>query len=293
MQSENTPGIYRRVLREKCKIRVALTQAGRTDYDGDLLIPLMPLNTYSVVRSADDISRKAQDLGMKVANLDDYMELARKGIEKWKAEGIVGLKMASTPNAPPNRKAAEEVFKKTISGEQSKGSVHGGNHLQDFLMNFLIDVAGELDLVVAVHSGMWGDFRNLDSKHMIPVFPRHPNTRFDLYHLSMPSVRDTVVIGKNFPNVWLNLCWCHIISPQMTCSALDECIDMVPVNKIIGFGGDYNRPVEKVYGHLLMARENIAAVLGRRVDRGLMSHDEAVTIARKWLWDNPRGLYRL
>ncbi len=43
MQSQNTPGIYNRILREKCKIRSALTQAGRTDYDGDLLIPLMPL----------------------------------------------------------------------------------------------------------------------------------------------------------------------------------------------------------------------------------------------------------
>ena len=295
MQSQNTPGIYHRILREKCKIRTALTQAGRTDYDDDLLTPLMPLplDTYASVRSADDISKKADDLKMKVANLDDYMELAEKGIAKWKAEGVVGLKTASTPslqNPPPPRKSAEEIFNKIISGEESKVN---NSHLRDFMANHLMDVAGKLDMVVAVHSGMWGDFRNLDSKHMLSVLPRHPNTRFDLYHLSMPSVRDTIVIGKNFPNVWLNLCWCHIISQQMTCSALDECIDIVPMNKIIGFGGDYSRPVEKVYGHLVMAREDIATVLGRRVDRGLMGHDEAVVIARKWLWDNPKNLYKL
>ena len=79
----------------------------------------------------------------------------------------------------------------------------------------------------------------------------------------------------------------------MTCSALDECIDIVPMNKIIGLGGDYSRPVEKVYGHLVMEREDIATVLGRRVDRGLMSRDEAAILARKWLWDNPRNLYQL
>ena len=292
MQDQNTPGIYHRILREKCKIRVALTQAGRTDYDGDLLVPLMPLGNYSVVGSADDISKKAQNFEMKVASLDDYMELARKGIEKWKAEGAVGLKMASTPNGPPDRNAAEEVFSKILSGDKSNRNIDS-SRLQDFLMNHLLDVAAELDLVVAVHSGMWGDYRNLDATHMIPVFPRHPSTRFDLYHLSMPSVRDAIVIGKNFPNVWLNLCWCHIISPQMTCSALDECIDMVPINKIIGFGGDYSRPVEKVYGHLVMAREDIATVLGRRVDRGLMSSDEAIVIAQKWLCDNPKNLYKL
>jgi hypothetical protein len=109
----------------------------------------------------------------------------------------------------------------------------------------------------------------------------------------MPSVRDTIVIGKNHANVWLNLCWCHIISQQMTISGLDECVDMVPINKIIGFGGDYGRPVEKIYGHLVMAREDIAAVLGRRVDRGQMCIDEAIVIAKKWLWDNPKNLYKL
>ena len=293
MQAQNAPGIYNRVMREKCKIRVALTQAGRTDYDGDLLVPLMPLDTYAVFRSADDISRKANELGMKVANLDDYTELAKKGVAKWKSEGAVGLKMASRPNIQPSRKSAEEIFGKIISGADPGVNMGDSNHLRDFLVDHLIDVAGELDMVVAVHSGMWGDFRYLDSKHMIPVFPRHPNTRFDLYHIGIPSVRDTIVIGKNFSNVWLNFCWCHVISPQITCSAMDECIDMVPINKIIGFGGDYRKPVEKIYGHLVMAREDIAAVMGRRVDRGLMGFDDAVVIARKWLRDNPRDLYRL
>lgn len=293
MQSQNTQGIYHRILREKCKIRVALTQAGRTDYDGDLLVPLMPMDTYMGVRSQEDISKRADNLGMKVTTLDDYMELAKKGVIKWKSEGVVGLKMASTPNNPPDRKAAEEVFSKIMASADPKANLDTGNRLRDFLMNYMIDVVGELDMVVAIHSGMWGDFRVLDSQHVIPVIPRHPNTRFDLYHLSMPSVRNTIVIGKNYPNVWLNLCWCHIISQKMTCSGLDECIDMVPMNKIIGFGGDYSRPVEKVYGHLLMAREDIATVLGQRVDRGLMERDEAVAIAKKWLWDNPKKLYKL
>ncbi len=293
MQSRNTPGIYHRILRDKCKIRSALTQSGRTDYDDDLLIPLMPMDTYASVGNADNIKKKADNLGITVKTLDDYMHLAKKGIEKWKSEGAVGLKTVSRPNIVPSREIAEEIFNKIIKGENPKVVLGENDHLTDYLTNYLMDVAGELDMVVAVHAGMWGDFRYLDSKHMIPVFPRHPNTRFDLYHLGMPSVRDTIVIGKNNPNVWLNLCWCHIISQQMTCSGLDECIDMVPINKIIGFGGDYGKPVEKVYGHLVMAREDIATVLGRRVDRGQMGLDSAIEIAKKWLWDNPKNLYKL
>jgi hypothetical protein len=75
--------------------------------------------------------------------------------------------------------------------------------------------------------------------------------------------------------------------------ALDEAIDLVPMSKIIGFGGDYNVPVEKVFGHITMARENIARVLAARIERGQMSEDQAIGLAKKWLWDNPKDLYRL
>lgn len=289
MQAENTPGIYKRILCDKCKIKVALTQAGRTDYDLDFLVPLMPLDNYANVRKREDVQKRAESLDMTVSNLDDYIALVRKGVEKWKDEGAVGLKMASHPNNPPDKKSANMEFYTLRIGNPltNPGALH------DFLMNEMLEIAAELDMVVAVHSGMWGDFRNLDAKHMMPVFPRHPRTKFDLYHLSMPDVRDAIVVGKNNPNVWLNLCWCHIISQEMTCSAIDELIDLVPMNKVLAFGGDYNRPVEKVYGHLLMAKEDIARVLGRRIDRGLMDLDDAQFIIKRWFWDNPRELYKL
>ena len=122
------------------------------------------------------------------------------------------------------------------------------NPLRSFLMEEMLDMAGELGLVVAVHTGMWGDFRTQGPQHVIPIVSRHPKTRFDIYHMGIPYVRETAILGKNFSNVWLNLCWCHIISPRIACSAMDELIDLVPINKIIAFGGDYARDVESVYG---------------------------------------------
>lgn len=143
MQAQNTPGIYHRILRDRCKIRVALTQAGRTDYDDDLLVPLMPMDAYISVRSQEDVSQKADNLGMKVTNLDDYMELAKKGVIKWKSEGAVGLKMASIHNNPPDRKAAEEVFNKIMTSTDPKANFDTASRLRDFLMNYVIDVVGE------------------------------------------------------------------------------------------------------------------------------------------------------
>ncbi len=291
LRTDNKPGIYRRIMVDMCNIRAALTQANRTDYDQEFLIPLMPLDTYADIRSWKTVEKRAGDVGEKADTLDDFLEVARKGLKKWIGERVVGLKMVSRPYCPPDRGQAVATYDDLKHNPARE--LPEMNPLKDYLMEQVLEMAAELDLVVAVHTGMWGDFRTLDPKHMIRIFGAHPRTRFDMYHMGMPWVREAGVIGKNFPNVWLNLCWCHIISPEMTCSALNEWMDLIPVNKIIGFGGDYGKPVEKVYGHLMMAREDIARVLATRIERGLLGTDEALEIARKWFYENPKELYRL
>ena len=101
------------------------------------------------------------------------------------------------------------------------------------------------------------------------------------------------MLGKGFPNVWLNFCWTHIISQRFAMDGLDEAIDLIPTNKLLAFGGDYGTPVEKVYGHLVMAREDIARVLAGRIKNKQMTETQAIGLARKWFWENPKALYRL
>ena len=291
LQADNKPGIYRKILVDMCNIRTALTQAARTDYDLDFMVPVMPLDTWANVKSGKAMEERASEAGGGASTIDDYLDAVRKGLEKWISERTVGIKMVSRPYCPPDRGKAVAAFDELRRNPEA--TVSDMNPLRDYLMEEILDIAAELGLVVAVHTGVWGDFRELDPKHMIRIFGRHPKTRFDMYHMGMPWVREAGLIGKNFPNVWLNLCWSHIVSPEMTVTTLKEWIDLVPVNKIIGFGGDYGKPVEKVYGHLTMSRENIARVLGERVQRGLMSKGEAVEIARKWFYANPKKLYGL
>ena len=192
---------------------------------------------------------------------------------------------------PPNREKANTAMKKILRGERLTPDHTGAEPLRDYLTHCIIDLASELGLVICVHAGIWGDFRVIDSKHMLRLAPAHPKARFDLYHLGMPSVRDTIIIAKNMPNVYLNLCWTYIVSPQQTYSGIDEMLDQVPVNKILAFGGDYTTPVEKVAGHLYMAKETLARVFAKRIDRGLINMDDTKEILRKWFWSNPLNLY--
>ena len=202
-------------------------------------------------------------------------------------------------NGMLDRKEAESLFKKLKSGViKTLDAINWPNSayfnpLKEYIVDETIKFAGKQDLVVAVHTGYWGDFREKDPLHMIPFLGRHPDVRFDIYHVGYPWVRETLMLGKGFSNVWLNFCWTHIISQRFAMAALDEAIDLVPTNKILAFGGDYKTPIEKVYGHLTMAREDIVKVLARRIEEGQMSEGQAIDLAHKWLWDNPKELYRL
>ena len=74
-----------------------------------------------------------------------------------------------------------------------------------------------------------------------------------------------------------------------------EYFDIVPVNKIIGFGGDYTvYSLEKVVGHLRIAEENIARVLSRLVEEGRIGGlNEAVEVAKMLFYENPVRIYNL
>jgi hypothetical protein len=79
--------------------------------------------------------------------------------------------------------------------------------------------------------------------------------------------------------------------PVLAANALDEWVDQVAANKIIAFGGDVRGCVEKVYGHLTLAKEVVAAVLGRRIERGWIHRPQALELARRWFLENPAELY--
>jgi len=289
--AENTPGIYQRILCDRCRIRASMTQCGRTDV-GKPLVPVMPGLKLTQLRTRQQLEELAGEIDQPTpTTLDDCLNLAGAYLDKWVAQGAIGIKFVSQYNLPADAKEAQEALNRLLAGRELTVDRQNFEVLENYLTHHVIDLAAERDLVIAVHAGIWGDFRNLDAKHMLTLAPAHPQARFDLYHLGMPAMRDTIVIGKNLPNVYLNLCWTHIISQAQACSGIDELLDQVPVNKVLAFGGDYRRPVEKVVGHLHMAREDFAQVFARRIDNGIMSFDEAEQILKLWFWDNPLRLY--
>ncbi len=225
-----------------------------------------------------------------VKSLDEVVEVSDRWMELQVEKGAIEFKCSSIPLEIPDKARAEEELRAVFRGELVP--YHRAYHLMAYLRESHARKAAKLNVPIAVHAGIWSDYRTLSANHLVGFIKRNPATRFDIYHLGIPEVRNTLQIVKNFSNAYLNLCWAHIVAPEMVVNTLKEALDMIPLNKIFAFGGDYNVFIEKVYGHLLMARENISLVLADRVDKGLIDMSEAERILRSWFYENPKEFYR-
>ncbi len=289
IQAENRKGSYVKLLRGKCRIQKCLVQNGKIeDQDpAELFTPLYADVESYQLQSDRYIRALEKKHSASVTKYADYTRLLEKELTEAKQKGAVGFKIAANPFVAPDPQASPFLFQDVLKGE--KASVV----LQSTLLDVLMKICEKVDLPVAVHCGIWWDYRTVDPKNMIDVVTRYPNVRFDLYHLGMPYVRDLIFIVKNFPNAFLNLCWAYNISQEITEQAISEILDTIPVNKIFGFGADSCWSLENVYGNLVVARESLAKAFARRIESGKLSRRDAEYILKLWLYDNPVEFYKL
>jgi len=238
-------------------------------------------------------------------SLSRYLDGLGAYLDRQRKQGLKGIKFLSAYSRdlrfdPVDVATAERVFNR-IADESCglRPSVLGYEEtrpLQDHIVHRLTEIAGDLGLTAVLHTGIQaGNYNDLDNARprlLWNMFHRYPKVRFNLLHAGPPFVGEAGLLAKYFPNATVDMAWVHAISPEISIRALHDWVDLLPRNKILGFGGDY-QGVEKVYGHLVLAQENIATALTAKVERGAMGRQEARAWISALLWENPRGGYAL
>jgi hypothetical protein len=94
-----------------------------------------------------------------------------------------------------------------------------------------------------------------------------------------------------FPNVYLDIVWLPQISREEAVSALDVMLDCMPYNKFF-WGGDCAY-IEESTGSLEFGKDVLAEVLANRINRGLLTEDVALDIARSMFRENAIETFQL
>jgi predicted TIM-barrel fold metal-dependent hydrolase len=259
------------------------------------------LEHFACPMTRGDLRNLEADTGQAIHSLDDLCKAMRLALERALMDGAVGIKIGlayrrSIRFEKVARADAERVFTRLFGHLGEGPSWEEARPLQDYVVHQIIRLAIEHDLPIQIHTGLQEGNENLvtNSKptHLTNLFIEYREAKFDVFHGGYPYMGELLALAKNFPNVYLDLCWLYIISPSAGARMLHEAIETIPANKIFAFGGDFIVP-EGSYGHSVMARRVVSRVLSEKVEDGWLTEEEAVGLARLMLLDNPAALYGL
>ena len=121
------------------------------------------------------------------------------------------------------------------------------------------------------------------------MISRHPNLRFQCFLASVHANQSLCTFARELPNFSLAGCWWHNFFQTAMRPEFSERLDMVPLNKQIGFFSDAYC-VEGCYGKALMGRAQVAHVFAEKIEQGQYTMDEAMSIARSLVYETPQSL---
>lgn len=294
------PGFYAEILGARGNIVASAVQMeDLVEVDRSLFLPMPRLNRFSMLRSREQVQAIERDYDVRIASLPDLVAAIERTCASWRAAQVAVIKLSQSYHRRMDFQArdpadAAQVFDGLLSGRYAGLESSEGRLLEDYLVFECCRAASAVGLTIQFHLGMRagnnGSLEGADPTPMIELFRAFPDASFDLSHAGYPYLREAGVIGKTFPNVYLNMSWIHIISPIGSREALREWLRMVPYNKIVAFGDDLQY-VETVYGHVKMARQNAALVLAELIEEGLIGESTAIDVAAALFRDNPARLY--
>ncbi len=262
----------------------------------------LPLPSFHNIHSCQDIIKMEKYNGEEIIkSLDDYIYNFDFLLKKAVDFGIVCLKDQTAYRriidySNPSKAEAESIFNKIMSNPRDIFSSNEVRPLDDWLFHNFIDLAKQYQLPIQLHTGHMAGIRNnvvkANAAHLLKVLELHSDVAFDLFHGNWPFMGEYLFIGKNYPNVYLDLCWVQAIDPLYSVELIKRAIVTVPHNKIMAFGGDTNK-IENTIGYLELAKDNVAFALSEMIEINYLSKNEAKQIAVDWFFNNPNELFNL
>jgi len=305
--TRKTEGWYDHVLKDKSHVDVSIVDPlgeyarPGTEYPPEFFVKVRRFDNFITV-NPNNIRTIESQYGVKINSLSDYinaLDLAfKKAVDE---ESIVGIKTGLAysrklyfEDVPED--VADQFFSKVLKSSQAPDA-DAGRKLQDYMFHKVVACSEKYELPFQIHTGMLSrNFRsnpieNTNALHLSNLFLKFRKAKFVIFHGSYPYMHELSYLAKHYPNVYIDMCWMHIISPAASERYLEEWLLTVPVNKILAFGGDAS--IEWTYGHSVMAREVVTKVLTKMVNDGYYTENEAIEIAEKILRNNAIELFRI
>ena len=281
------------ILREECNYKAIFLDAfwkpGDDNGHPDLFKPAYRVNSvfYGYNRTAKDHNGNNFQVlhNQSITDIDEYVRLIGDVIHNKKQAGSTVIKCALAYDRSLSfGSGTREGAQKAMIDDPDEGDIRV---FQNYEFDKICEIAAELSMPVQIHTGL-GLMTGSNAMQLQPLIARNPNTTFWLMHGSYPWVNDIAGLAHVYPNVWADLCWLPLISPNAAYRLMHELIDVCNADRVV-WGCD-TWTSEESYGARLAFLEVLSQVLYERVELGRMRQCDAQRYARAIMYDNAARL---
>ena len=132
----------------------------------------------------------------------------------------------------------------------------------------------------------------LTIKQIGTIMASHPSLRFQCFLSSQHANQALITLSRELPNFSLVGYWWHNFFPSIIEKVMKERMEMLPLNKQIGFFSD-GYCAEWCYAKSILVRKILAKILEEKVKDGYYTIDQAVYIAEAILYQVPKKLLHI
>lgn len=305
MKSAIKPGFHRWVLREKAGIDYCAVNCFDRDQqdnrypmrnwgDTQLLKPDLFVDGFLYPTGKVLIERET---GIDASTLDGWISAMDWYFNKY-ADQCCAVKIALAYSGPLD-------FHDGVSGQDAERLYirHLGSPLNyiearplvDYLFFQMLKRAADYHIPLKFHTGIYSGGPDIDPirrnvADLVCLACSHPELYFIAMHIAYPFQNELILATKQLRNLYADMCWSWAVDPEASAIFLKQALCTVPINKIMGFGGDYAF-VENTYGHLMLARKGISRVLADLMDSDYLTLDEACNVGRFLLRESAERVY--
>ena len=216
------PGYYKYVLKDRARIDLSIQDSGHQKFDPEFYRHVERFDNFIFVFNKNQIRQAGNQYKINIRDLDDFVAALRKAFEAGIDYKMVGVKSGLAYNRilkydKVSKGDALAVFNELFNREDSlpRPDFKEVKPLQDYMMHRVLDLSGEYDMPVQIHTGLHAGNGNIitNSKptHLVNLFMEYPDVNFCLFHSSYPYGGELSTLAKNFPNVFIDMCWSAII----------------------------------------------------------------------------------
>jgi len=131
--------------------------------------------------------------------------------------------------------------------------------------------------------------RQTTLRQLSELISRHPKLNFQCHIASLHANQTLCTFCRELPNFSLAAYWWHNFFPLFMRQVMETRLDMLPVNKQIGYLSDAYC-ADWCYAKATMIRKQLANVLARKIAQGQYNEELALVIARQILFEMPQSL---